>query len=112
MDAEDEGRTEEPSEYRIEKARKEGRVAKSQEISSSLVLLFSCLVLILFGKSILRQCIGIFQYYFLRGNKHALQQQMGYAKNDFKKAISHAKDSKEALPARYMLAGILEEEQK
>ena len=31
MAAEDEGRTEEPSEYRLEKARKEGRVAKSQE---------------------------------------------------------------------------------
>ena len=40
MAAEDEGRTEEPSEYKLEKARKEGRVAKSQEISSSLVLLF------------------------------------------------------------------------
>ena len=66
MAAEDEGRTEEPSEYRIEKARKEGRVAKSQEISSSLVLLFSCLVLIVFGKSILRQCLGIFRYYFSR----------------------------------------------
>ena len=45
MAAEDEGRTEEPSEFRLEKARKEGRVAKSQEISSSLVLLFSVIVL-------------------------------------------------------------------
>ena len=45
MAAEDEGRTEEPSEYKLEKARKEGRVAKSAEVSSSLVLLFSVLVL-------------------------------------------------------------------
>jgi len=64
--AEDEGRTEEPSEYRIEKARKEGRVAKSQEISSALVLLFCCLVLIFISKNILKSCIGIFRFYFSR----------------------------------------------
>ena len=50
MAAEDEGRTEEPSEYRIEKARKEGRVAKSQEIGSSLVLLLTIVVLIFIAK--------------------------------------------------------------
>lgn len=66
MAAEDEGRTEEPSEYRIEKERKEGRVAKSQEISSALVLLFTILVLIFTGKGIFRSCIGLFQYYFSR----------------------------------------------
>ena len=37
MAAEDEGRTEQASEYKLEKARKEGRVAKSQEISAALV---------------------------------------------------------------------------
>ena len=46
MAAEDEGRTEEPSEYKLEKARKEGRVAKSAEVSSALVLLFCVLVLV------------------------------------------------------------------
>ena len=35
--AEDEGRTEEPSELRLRKAREEGRVAKSQELNSSVV---------------------------------------------------------------------------
>ena len=39
MAAEDEGRTEEPSEYKLEKARKEGRVAKSQEVAGALILL-------------------------------------------------------------------------
>ena len=39
--AEDEGRTEEPSELKIERARKEGRVAKSQDLNSSLVFLFA-----------------------------------------------------------------------
>ena len=64
MAAEDEGRTEEPSEYRLEQARKEGRVAKSQEIGSSLVLLLTTLVLIFFGKFILTQCITIFEFFF------------------------------------------------
>ena len=38
--AEDEGRTEEPTEHKLRKAREEGKVAKSVEVSSSLVLLF------------------------------------------------------------------------
>lgn len=49
-----------------------------------------------------------FKYYLLRGNMHALQQQMSYANSDYKKAISHAKDNQEALPARYLHAGICE----
>ena len=50
MAAEEEGRTEEPSEYKLEKARKEGRVAKSQEIGSALVLLFIVVMLIFLSK--------------------------------------------------------------
>ncbi len=53
-----------------------------------------------------------FKYYFLRGNMHALLQQISYAKSDYKKAISHAKDTHEALPARYLLAGICEQQEK
>ena len=49
-----------------------------------------------------------FKYYLLRGNLHALQQQMSHAKNDYKKAIDHAKDPQEALPARYLYAGLCE----
>ncbi len=66
MAAEDEGRTEEPSEYKLEQARKEGRVAKSQEISSSLVLLFGVIVMIILGKWLLTQCIYVFNFYFNR----------------------------------------------
>ena len=43
---------------------------------------------------------------------HALQQQMSYANSDYKKAISHAKDSQEALPARYLHAGLCEGQEK
>ncbi len=70
MAAEDEGRTEEPSEHRLEQARKEGRVAKSQEIASSLVLLFAVIVLIILGKWFLSQCINIYLYYFSRCSDH------------------------------------------
>ena len=49
-----------------------------------------------------------FKYYLLRGNLHALQQQMSHARNDYKKAIDHAKDPQEALPARYLYAGLCE----
>ena len=53
-----------------------------------------------------------FKYYLLRGNLHALQQQVSYAKSDYKKAIDSAKDQIEALPARYLYAGIAEEQGK
>ena len=53
-----------------------------------------------------------FKYYLIRGNLHALQQQLSYAKSDYKKAISHAKDPKEAIPARFLFAGIAESQGK
>lgn len=46
--AEDEGRTEDPTEYKKKKARDEGKVIKSQELVSSLVLLISFWALALF----------------------------------------------------------------
>lgn len=68
MAAEDEGRTEEPSEYRLEQARKEGRVAKSHDISSALILLLAILVLIFLGKWFLSKCLNIFNFYFSRAH--------------------------------------------
>lgn len=53
-----------------------------------------------------------FRYYLLRGNLHALQQQMSYAKSDYKKAIENAKDPEEALPARFLHAGLCEGQEK
>ncbi|MDR1315597.1 MAG: flagellar biosynthesis protein FlhB [Spirochaetales bacterium] len=48
--AEDEGRTEDPTEHRIRKAREEeGRVAKSPEVPSALVLLTAVIVLAFFA---------------------------------------------------------------
>ena len=64
--AEDEGRTEEPSEYKLEKARKEGRVAKSAELNSAFVMLLCVVLLIVFAPSMLKECAAIFRYYFSR----------------------------------------------
>ena len=43
---EDEGRTEQPSEHKLRKAREEGRVAKSQELNGSIVFLVGCVLLL------------------------------------------------------------------
>ncbi|MFW6313007.1 MAG: EscU/YscU/HrcU family type III secretion system export apparatus switch protein, partial [Spirochaetota bacterium] len=39
--AEDEGRTEEPTEHKIQKAREDGKVARSQDVTGSVILLFT-----------------------------------------------------------------------
>ncbi len=64
MAAEDEGRTEQPSEYKLEKARKEGRVAKSQEISGALVLLLCVVTIIFLSKWFFNEIVTIFKFYF------------------------------------------------
>ena len=78
--AEDEGRTEEASEFRIEKARKEGRVPKSQELNSGFVLLFTILSLILLGKYIFHTCADIMIFFFNRViTKNVLNPSFGFA---------------------------------
>ncbi len=64
MAAEYEGRTEQPSEYKLEKARKEGRVAKSQEISGALVLLLCVVTIVFLAKWLFSEIITIFKFYF------------------------------------------------
>ncbi len=66
--AEDEGRTEEPSEQRLRKAREEGRIAKSQDLTSAVVFLFSCLAVIFLAKLILRGCTELYTFFFNRIN--------------------------------------------
>ena len=62
--AEDEGRTEQPSELKLKKAREEGRVAKSQDLNGAIVFLACLLTLIFLGKSILSGCAEICSYFF------------------------------------------------
>ncbi len=62
--AEDEGRTEDPTDLRIKKARDEGRVAKSTELNSAVVLLCSVLLLIAMSPWILQRLKTAFIFYF------------------------------------------------
>ena len=61
--AEDEGRTEEPTEQKIRKAREEGKVAKSSEMSSTIVLLGGIAVLALLGRGIFTTMQDMMKYY-------------------------------------------------
>jgi flagellar biosynthetic protein FlhB len=68
--AEDEGRTEEPSEQRIRKAREdEGRVAKSQELVGALMLLLPALAIVFLARSMLGTCIDMIRFYFIRSTE-------------------------------------------
>jgi flagellar biosynthetic protein FlhB len=64
--AEDEGRTEEPSEYKIRKAREEGRVAKSQELIGALVLFVPAVALFFLAPSMLRTCVEMLRFFLTR----------------------------------------------
>jgi len=61
--AEDEGRTEEPTEKKIREAREKGQVAKTQELPQAVVVIFGMLVLFLFGSWIYDTIASIVKYY-------------------------------------------------
>ena len=62
--AEDEGRTEEPTEQKIRKAREEGKVAKSTEFTSALVLLFPIIAIGILGSYILGNLMDMIRFFF------------------------------------------------
>jgi flagellar biosynthetic protein FlhB len=64
--AEDEGRTEDPTEFKIRKAREEGRVAKSQEFNGAIVLLLPVVTLIGFAPWMLNMFTEMLRFYFTR----------------------------------------------
>ena len=66
--AEDEGRTEEPSEQRLRKAREEGRVAKSQDLTSSVAFLLTTITMIFLSRQILKGCAEVYRFFFTRIN--------------------------------------------
>ena len=72
--AEDEGRTEEPSEYKLRKAREEGRVAKSQELNSALVMLVTVIVLIIAAPYFWGWCEETLIFYFTHINEGEMFQ--------------------------------------
>jgi flagellar biosynthetic protein FlhB len=62
--AEDEGRTEEPTEHKLRKAREEGKVAKSGEFTSALVLLFGAVTLGLFSTYFLKSTLDMLRFFY------------------------------------------------
>ncbi|MDR3247847.1 MAG: flagellar biosynthesis protein FlhB, partial [Treponema sp.] len=64
--AEDEGRTEEASEAKIQRAREEGRVAKSQELIGALGLFLPALLLVFLAPYMLQTCVEMLRFFFLR----------------------------------------------
>ncbi len=64
--AEDEGRTEDPTEYKIRKAREEGRVAKSQDLNAAIVLLLPVLTLIAFAPWMLENFSELLRFFLSR----------------------------------------------
>jgi len=62
--AEDEGRTEEPTEKKIREAREKGQVVKTQELPQAIVVIAGCLVLFIFSSWMYGSLAAITKYYF------------------------------------------------
>jgi flagellar biosynthetic protein FlhB len=68
--AEDEGRTEEPTETKLRKAREEeGRVAKSQDLVAAIGLLIPALAILFLAPYLLRNCMDMVKFFFLRATE-------------------------------------------
>jgi flagellar biosynthetic protein FlhB len=61
--AEDEGRTEEPTEYKKRKAREEGKVAKTPELPAALVLLFGFFLVFIMFDFLAKNAAKMTEYY-------------------------------------------------
>ena len=61
---EDEGRTEDPTEYKIKKAREEGKVAKTSELAPALVLIFSVILIAFLSRYMFNTLIDMLKYFF------------------------------------------------
>ena len=64
--AEDEGRTEEATEYKINEARKKGRVAKSGDLNSSIVVFLPTLMLFFLSGFIFKSCMELISFFYDR----------------------------------------------
>ena len=64
--AEEEGRTEPPTEHKLRRLREEGQVPKSQEISGAITLFFPALLLLFLAPYMLSTCMEMFRFFFSR----------------------------------------------
>jgi flagellar biosynthetic protein FlhB len=58
------GRTEEPTEHKLQRLREEGQVVKSQELVSALTLFLPALMLLFLAPSMLRACVEMLRFFF------------------------------------------------
>ncbi|MDR0315930.1 MAG: flagellar biosynthesis protein FlhB [Treponema sp.] len=65
-DNEAEGRTEQPTEHKLQRLREEGQVVKSQELVGALGLFLPALLLLFLAPSMLRTCVEMVRFFFLR----------------------------------------------
>ncbi len=79
--ADDEGRTEEPSEKKLREAREKGQVAKSQELAPSIVVIFGFFVIFMFSSWIFDTIIRIMKYYLSNFSRMSIT--MHSFQNDF-----------------------------
>jgi flagellar biosynthetic protein FlhB len=64
--AEEEGRTEPPTEHKIQRLREEGQVSKSQELIGAVTLFLPALLLLFLAPYMLRTCVEMLRFFFLR----------------------------------------------
>ncbi len=68
--AEDEGRTEDPTEHKIKKAREEGRVPKSQDLTATIVLLLTTIGLGIFGAWLLETMANMLRFFLSQSTQY------------------------------------------
>lgn len=67
--AEDEGRTEEPTERKLQKAREDGKVAKSPDVTGAVILLLAIMTLWFLSSYLFEQFLAMMRYYFTRAGE-------------------------------------------
>ncbi len=60
---EDEGRTEDPTDRKIRKAREEGKVAKSGDVTSAIVMLFGLMAIFLMSRNIVKITMDMLRFF-------------------------------------------------
>ena len=60
------GKTEQPTEHKLKRLREEGQVVKSQELVGAIGLILPGMLLLLMAPSMLRTCVEMVRFFFLR----------------------------------------------
>lgn len=86
--AEDEGRTEEPTEKKLREAREKGQVAKTQELPQAVVVIFGFLVIFMFSSFIYDTIAKMTTYYLSSFSTYSVS--MKSVGNDFMAIVSES----------------------